>query len=178
MSADPQPEVTLRVWSDGDLPLLIRIMGEPEMTVYLGGPESLEKIRERHLRYCQLQPADKGQMFVILVGREQTAAGSVGYWSRTWRDEIVWETGWSVLPEFQGQGIASRATAAVVERARAVGTHRFIHAFPKIENAASNAVCRKAGFTMVEPGVAFEYPPGHPIRCNDWRIDLFPNADT
>ena len=48
---------------------------------------------------------------------------------------------------------------------------RFLHAFPSVANAASNAVCRKVGF--VELGECdFEYPAGHPIRCNDWRLDL------
>jgi hypothetical protein len=22
----------------------------------------------------------------------------------------------------------------------------------------------------------FEYPPGNPMRCNDWRLDLFTSA--
>jgi hypothetical protein len=32
-------------------------------------------------------------------------------------------------------------------------------------------VCRKAGFELVGE-CDFEYPKGHPIRCNDWRYDL------
>jgi RimJ/RimL family protein N-acetyltransferase len=40
-----------------------------------------------------------------------------------------------------------------------------------VDNAASNALCRKLGFVLVgETDV--EYPPGHMMRCNDWRIDL------
>lgn len=165
-------EVDIRVWSDEDLPLLMRLMGDPAMTVHFGGPETPEKIRERHARYCQINPADNGQMFVIVVGRDRVPAGSVGYWEREWRGERVWETGWSVLPEFQGQGIATLATIAAVQRARETGRHRFIHAYPKVDNAPSNAVCRKAGFTLLGE-VEFEYPPGRQIHCNDWRIDLF-----
>jgi RimJ/RimL family protein N-acetyltransferase len=77
-----------------------------------------------------------------------------------------------VLPEFQGQGVATQGAAAVLERARADGTHRFIHAFPSVGNGASNAVCRKLGFALQEE-VDFEFPPGHFMRCNDWRLDLF-----
>ncbi|HUF58431.1 MAG TPA: GNAT family N-acetyltransferase [Actinomycetota bacterium] len=40
-----------------------------------------------------------------------------------WSDEQVWEIGWAVLPSFQGRGIASSATAQVVDLARA-GHHR------------------------------------------------------
>jgi len=39
--------------SDGDLPLLERLMGNPTMTEHLSGPETPEKIRERHERDCR-----------------------------------------------------------------------------------------------------------------------------
>ena len=51
------------------------------------------------------------------------------------------------------------------------GKHRFVHAFPSVDNAPSNAICRKAGFTLLGER-DFEYPPGHPLRSNDWRFDL------
>jgi hypothetical protein len=44
-----------------------------------------------------------------------------------------------------------------------------------VDNAASNAICRKLGFTLVE-ACEFEYPPGHFMRCNDWRLELVPIA--
>lgn len=166
------PAVALRPWSDGDLPLLERLMGDPAMTVHLGGPETPEKIRARHIRYSQTGQNGEDRMFVIVVGPETTPAGSIGYWERDWRDQTIWETGWSVLPEFQGQGVATRATLAVIEKARAAGRHRFIHAFPSVHNAPSNAICRKTGFTLLG-GVEFEYPPGRLILCSDWRLDLF-----
>jgi RimJ/RimL family protein N-acetyltransferase len=110
-------------------------------------------------------------MFVIVVGAQRVAAGSVGYWTREWRGHHVWETGWSVLPELQGRGVAIRATVAVLRRARAAGTHRFVHAFPSVDNAASNSICRKAGFVL-QGAVDLEYPKGSLMRCNDWRLDL------
>ena len=172
MSDKEQIGITIRPWSAADLPLLERLMGDPAMTEHLGGPESPEKIRERHERYCRLGAADNGPMFVILVGHERAVAGSIGYWERVWQGQPVWETGWSVLPEFQGQGIATRAITAIVDRARAAQKHRYLHAFPSVDNGPSNTVCRKAGFTL-QAAVDFEYPPGHRMRCNDWRLDLF-----
>ena len=171
MSGKQQTDVDIRPWSDGDHQLLERLMGDPAMTEHLGGPETPEKIRERHQRYL-LGDMGKGCMVVIVVGPERAAAGSVGYWEREWQGRQVWETGWSVLPEFQGQGIATKATSMVVERARAAGKHRFMHAFPSVDNRPSNAICRKVGFTFQEE-VEFEYPRGHFMRCNDWRLDLF-----
>jgi RimJ/RimL family protein N-acetyltransferase len=95
----------------------------------------------------------------------------IGFWTTPWRGGTVWETGWGVLPAFQGRGLAARAARAVTERARAAGEHRYLHAYPKTEHAASNGVCRRAGFTLLGP-VEFEYPKGHPSTSNDWRIDL------
>jgi RimJ/RimL family protein N-acetyltransferase len=166
--------VNLRLWSDGDYPLLERLMGDPAMTVYLGGPEPLEQVRKRHERYCQISGSGKGRMFVIVVEPGELAAGSVGYWETEWQGQPIWETGWSVLPEFQDKGIATKATIAAVEQARAEGKHRFIHAFPSVDNGASNAICRKVGFTL-QAEVEFEYwrEPGKFMRCNDWRQDLF-----
>lgn len=151
--------------------LLEKLLGDPEMTKYLGGPESPEKLAERQARYERLPAFGKGQMFKIVDEETGEAVGSVGYWEKDWRGEQVYETGWSVLTEFQGRGIAGQATAQAIEKARSEGKHRFLHAFPSVDNAPSNAICRKLGFTLLE-ALDFEYPPGNPIRCNDWRLDL------
>jgi RimJ/RimL family protein N-acetyltransferase len=165
------PTVEIRPWSESDLGLLRRLMGDPAMTAHLGGPETSKAIAKRHRRYVGPNEPGTGQMFAVLVGPERVPAGSVGYWERDWRDDTVWETGWSVLPEFQGLGIAGKGTAAVIERARVQGTHRQMHAFPAVDNPASNAICRKLGFAFLGE-IDFEYPPGRPLRCNDWRLDL------
>jgi RimJ/RimL family protein N-acetyltransferase len=81
------------------------------------------------------------------------------------------ETGWSVLPEYQRQGIATTAAVLLVEQLRAAGIQRSLHAFPSIDHHSSNGVCRKAGFTL-RGEYDFEYPPGNPLRTNDWAIDL------
>jgi RimJ/RimL family protein N-acetyltransferase len=172
MNSEQPTDIDIRPWSDGDLQLLERLMGDPAMTEHLGGPETPEKIRERHERYCRSNDIDKGRMFVIVAGPGMIGAGSIGYWERDWQGQRVLETGWSVLPEFQGRGIATKAIAAVVERARAEREHRFIHAFPSVDNGPSNAICRTTGFTL-QGEIDFEYPPGHFMRCNDWRLDLY-----
>jgi RimJ/RimL family protein N-acetyltransferase len=49
--------------------------------------------------------------------------------------------------------------------------HASIHAYPNVDNAPSNAICRKAGFTLLGPA-EFEYPKGHWMTCNDWALEL------
>jgi len=150
--------------------LLERTVGDPEMTRYLGGPEPPAKIHERHARYLGMDDPDGGRMLVILAGDQP--AGTHGYWKRDEDGKAVWETGWFVLPEFQGQGVATRATQLMADMAWADAPDRPIHAYPSIENAASNAVCSKAGFRLIG-SFDFEYPPGqgHMLRCNDWVLD-------
>ncbi len=81
--------------------------------------------------------------------------------------------GWSVLPAFQGRGIATKATKLALDAARAAEGPRFVHASPDVDNAPSNAICRKVGFELLGAYDA-EYPPGTPRRLNDWRFDLRP----
>ena len=162
--------IELHPWSDGDLPLLEKLLGDPAMMEHLGGPETKEQIRQRHQRYLQLHETDR--MFKIVIASTSESVGSIGYWEKKWRDQLVYETGWSILPSFQGRGIATNAGELVIAHARMENRYRFLHAFPSIENPASNAICRKLGFTFLE-ACDFEYPPGHTLRCNDWRYDLF-----
>jgi RimJ/RimL family protein N-acetyltransferase len=160
-------EVRLEPWGPDDLALVEQLMGDPAMTEFLGGPESPEKLADRQRRY-----AEPGSgMFKIVDAGTGEGIGSVGFWEREWRGQTVYETGWMVIPAFQGRGIAAEATRQAIDLARSNGGHRYMHAFPKVENAASNAICRKLGFDLLGEE-NFEYPPGNPIRCNDWRLDL------
>jgi RimJ/RimL family protein N-acetyltransferase len=161
--------VTLKPWGSGDLGLLERLMGDPRMTEHLGGPETPEKLRERQGRYERLEGGD--HMFKIVDVGSGAGVGSVGFWTKEWRDEQVYEVGWMVVPEFQGRGIAMAATAQAIELAKSDDGHRFMHAFPNVDNAPSNAICRRLGFERLE-ACEFEFPKGHFMTCNDWRLDL------
>ena len=164
-------EISLQPWSEDDLPLLEQLLGDPQMTKHLGGPESLEQIQRRQQRYVRLWESDTDRMFKVVWGPNAKAVGSIGYWRKVWREQPVYEMGWLVLPAYQGRGIATQAAAAVIEHARQKPKYRFMHAFPSVENGASNAICRKLGFTLVEE-CQVEYPVGRPMTVNDWRLDL------
>jgi RimJ/RimL family protein N-acetyltransferase len=168
-------QIALAPYSEDDLPLLKRA-NTPEMTEHLGGPESDEKIRERHQRYLETSKADQGQMLKILWGEKSEPVGMIGYWEKHWQGDLVWETGWQVFPEYQGQGIAKAATSALIDKILPDHTHQFLHAFPSVDNAPSNAICRSLGFALMGE-YDFEYPPGHRMRCNDWRFDLYAAKD-
>ncbi|MCO6010491.1 GNAT family N-acetyltransferase [Actinoallomurus purpureus] len=172
MAPRTTPEVRIEPWGESDLDLL-RCLNAPEMTEHLGGPETEEKVLVRHRRYLEPGEEGSGAMFRVVVLPEREAVGNIGYWEREWRGETVYETGWGIVPEFGGRGLATAAGRLVVERARAEGRHRFLHAYPSVDHPASNAICRKLGFTLLG-ACDFEYPPGRPMRCNDWRLELRP----
>lgn len=183
----------LEPWGAGGLELLRR-NNVPEMMVFLGGPESEEKLQDRHHRYLAGWTDGTSRMFRIVLPDAPDGVGAIGYWPIQWNGEEVYESGWSVEPGHQGKGIATAALrlvladAAALPRephlprepdapgvARSEGGHPqahmafrpAVHAFPKIVNIPSNVICRKAGFTLAGE-CEFEYPPGNPIRSHDW----------
>jgi len=141
-------DVALRPWAAADSWLLQRLLGDPEMTRYLGGPESQEAIRTRHERFLVADPERHG-LFAVTAGPAAEAIGWVGYWESEWQGEPVWECGWNVLPEAQGRGVATAAAALMVDDARRRGRHRHLHAIQAAGNAASDALCRRLGFALL-----------------------------
>ncbi|MGZ9932609.1 GNAT family N-acetyltransferase [Streptomyces sp. NC-S4] len=183
-----ETRVRLEPWSAGDFWLLER-KNEPAMTRFLGGPEPAAKLADRQRRYEALSAREPaaGRMFRVvrtpagttpadgdghdggdIDGGRAESVGSVGFWEREWRGEPVYEAGWGILPEFQGHGLAVAALTELLAYVRAHGTRDSVHAFPGTDHPASNAVCRRAGFTCLGE-VDFEYPPGVPHPSRDWR---------
>jgi RimJ/RimL family protein N-acetyltransferase len=166
-------------WSDGDFPLLVRL-NAPEMTVHLGGPETDEALRKRHERYAAAARSDIVQetdrtfpayVNKVILEPDGIAVGNVSVWDREWKGEQVYEMGWGIVPEHQGRGVASAAVTQALELVRATRRRPAVHAFPSVDNAASNRVCRKSGFLLLGE-VDFEYPKGHRMRCADWRFSF------
>jgi RimJ/RimL family protein N-acetyltransferase len=161
--------LTLRPWSDDDLPML-RIANSAAMTAHLNGPESGQQVDERHARYLGLTDPAEARMLVI-DDADGRALGAIGYWSVEWRGEPAFETGWFVIPEAQGRGAASAALTLLIEVARVHrGDRRHLVAFPGVDNAASNGVCRRNGFSHV--GSFEEQFRGADLAVNEWALDL------
>lgn len=159
----------LRPWSADDLTLL-QAANSPEMTARLNGPETPQQIQDRHARYLRLTESGEASMFVI-EDEEHRSLGSIGCWSVEWRAQPALETGWFVLPAAQGRGVASRALSLLIEVAvRHSERRRFLVAFPADDNAASNGVCRRNGFTLV--GTVTEAFRGADLTVNEWALDL------
>lgn len=160
--------ISLRLWSDVDLPLL-RQANTPEMTEHLNGPETEQQLIARHERYLRHVASGESRLFVIADGEHPV--GSIGYWKTAWHDQPALETGWFVLPEAQGKGVASAALAAMIPDAREHrDERRMLTAFPSVDNLASNGVCRRNGFTLV--GTLTEVFREKELTMNEWALDL------
>jgi RimJ/RimL family protein N-acetyltransferase len=166
--------VALRRYAEGDLWLLQRTLGDPAQMIHLNGPESDERLQRRHTTFVAMSASpDAGCQFMILVGGTGTPAGNVGFWESEWRGEKAWEMGWFVLPEFQGRGVATAATRLVIDSLVPLPGPRSVVAFPSVDNHASNAICRRLGFTLKED-VSSEYPAGsgRTLHVNVWMLSL------
>jgi RimJ/RimL family protein N-acetyltransferase len=164
-------DVTLRPWSDGDLDLLFR-GNAADMTEHLGGPESDDAVNKRHKNYLRFWREGSARMFTILVDGEPV--GGIGWWYSQWRDNDVQETGWFVVPEAQGRGIAQSAVGLIIHDARKNGTKRLLTAYPSVTNGASNALCERSGFRLLDEET-FEFR-GTTLTSNVWVLDLRPEG--
>jgi RimJ/RimL family protein N-acetyltransferase len=167
-------DVQLKPWPEAALGLL-RLINTPQIRQYVGGPESEEDLLARHRRYLAMPETGSGCMYAVLLGDEMV--GSIAYFRREWQGEQIYETGWNVLPPYQGRGIAGAAGAVLIgivsELAGQGQGPRSLHAFPSVRNAPSNALCRRLGFALLG-ACDFEYPRGSGtmMRSNDWSLGL------
>jgi RimJ/RimL family protein N-acetyltransferase len=165
--------VELREISRDDLPLWERLNGDPVMMAELGGPQP--KARIAHILDYQISFVASGRGWAYkVIADDGQPAGSINLWESEHAGEPISEIGWMILPEYQGQGLATRAVTAVFNLARATGRWQVIHAFTGVTNAPSNSLCRRLGFAHLDVcDVSFG---DRLLHCNHWRIDLLPGT--
>lgn len=155
-------------YAEDDLPLTVALECDPAMMAELGGPVPLAdmpRVHQRRLEYI----ANGNWCFKIVPHPGLGAAGTIGVWDSSWQGTPIYEIGWMVLPGFQGRGLATEAARLIVERARAQQMFLPLHAFPGLNNAPSNAICRRLGFENLGPcQVEFR---DRSLPCNHWRLD-------
>jgi RimJ/RimL family protein N-acetyltransferase len=144
-------------------------MNTPEQKVHLGGPETEDKLRERHVRYLTYHRPAEVEMLRIEAHGE--IVGSIGYWEVDRHGQPAYETGWEILVANHGRGLGTAAARMLIDRLRRVARHRHLFAFPLPENAGSNGICRKLGFELTGVESA-EYPKGVWAHHNVWRLAL------
>jgi RimJ/RimL family protein N-acetyltransferase len=155
----------LRRYRDDDLELTEALECDPGVMGDLGGPADPADLVEAHAR----RVAD--EWYLTIVPRPGgPPAGTIGIWDSELHGSPIHEVGWMVLPAAQGRGVASRALGLLIERAREEPRFEWIHAFPAVSNAPSNALCRKFGFELVgHDDFVFR---GRRLHCHHWQLDV------
>src|SRR5262245_15900868 len=133
----------------------------------LGGAWTEDEAKATHARRLRTCRETGSWWFKIVRRSDGAAVGSLVLWDSEWKDRPVSEAGWMVLPREQGKGYASAGVRLLLERAAAAGDRwGDIHASPGATNGASNAICRKAGFELIDEGDV-DYG-GRTLRVNVW----------
>jgi RimJ/RimL family protein N-acetyltransferase len=157
--------VELLPYTDADLPLSEALETDPEVMRDLGGPIPRERILAIHPKRVE-----DPWWLKIVPEAGGPAAGTIGIWEKELDGARIHETGWMVLPGYQGRGVASAALGLLLSKARDEPAFERLHAFPVVTNAPSNALCRKFGFSLAGER-DFDFA-GRTLRCNVWTLDL------
>jgi len=162
--------VDLVPYGAGDLWLTEALEMDPDVMRELGGPRPKEELAGVHEMRIAAKIDGEDWWFKVVPGPGDEPAGTIGIWPADHEGTEVYETGWMLLPAFQGRGIASEALGLLLDRARADGRFDAIHAFPGVSNGPSNGLCRKFGFELVEE-LQVEFRD-RPLRVNHWVLAL------
>lgn len=101
-------------YRDENFALTQALETDPEVMRHLGGPTDPQRLPETHQRRLE-----DPWWFTIVAEPSGPAVGSIGIWDHELDGEMISETGWMVLPAFQGRGIATAALALLLARAGA-----------------------------------------------------------
>lgn len=153
----------LLAYTDGDLALTEALETDPLVMSELGGPIDRSCIPEIHRRRL-----GDPWWFKIALVPQGPAVGTIGIWEKVLNETTIHETGWLVLPAFQGRGGATAALGLLIDRVRAEPRFESMHAFPAVTNVPSNALCRRFHFELVGQR-DFAYA-GTDLRCNHWAL--------
>ena len=163
--------VRLRDVAADDVDVYVRMRCDPVMMAELGGPLPREGMAAKVACDVQQAAADTAWIRMIIPGGSApgVVAGSVVLWSHEDSGTAMSEIGWRNWRNSRDAGSPRRRCACCLSSRASRSAGGLVHAFPAITNAASNAVCRSAGFSFAgEQNTSFA---GRLFRTNHWVIN-------
>jgi ribosomal-protein-alanine N-acetyltransferase len=149
------PRLGFRHWSTADLPLALALWGDPEVTRFIGGPFSNEKIQERLDAEIELSSKHNIQYWPIFLLDEGDHAGCAGL--RPYRlEDRIFELGVHLRRPYWGRGLAEEAARAVIKFAFETAGAKALFAGHHPANSASQRLILKLGFRRTHEEF---YPP-------------------
>lgn len=161
--------LTLRPWVEGDREPFARIVADPQVTDWLGGPGRMQDPAYFDAMMAFWRERGHGQL--ALVRREGAAViGRVGLRRQPpeWRHPMVGEVevGWMLARDAWGFGYATEAAAAMLAWGFKAMDLPEVYSWTATANLRSQAVMRRLGMTR-RPDRDFEHPDlaeGDPLR--------------
>ena len=134
-----------REWTPDDLPLANALWGNVEVTRFIGGPYSSEKIQERLSKEIATQREDRIQYWPIFDLSSDGHVGCCGLRPYT-RAQRTLEIGFHLLPIFWGQGLAKEAAQTTIGYAFEVLKVESLFAGHNPKNEISRQLLQRLGF--------------------------------
>jgi RimJ/RimL family protein N-acetyltransferase len=146
------PRLTFRRMHPGDLDDMARLLGDPVVMAHYPRPKTRDEAAA-WIRWNEDNYARDGFGLWIVHDREGRFVGDCGLtWQRVEGVEEL-EVGYHVVPERQGEGLATEAAQAARQLAHARGIRRLI-AIIRPDNVASQRVAEKAGLAFERRAVS------------------------
>lgn len=139
----------IRSTKEEDGPFCLSIWLDDEMGKYLGDPPR-EKADESVLNFAQGIEEQEGWVpFVVFLKETGEPIGTCSIVPSD--DQLLWDLGYCVHKDYWHQGYATEIIKALIDFGGSKGIKSFTAKVAK-ENAGSNAVLRKLGFSVAEEG--------------------------
>jgi ribosomal-protein-alanine N-acetyltransferase len=149
------PRLGFRQWSPADLPLAQALWGDPEVTRFIGGPLSPQKIQDRLNAEIDLLSRHNVQYWPIFLLESHEHAGCAGL--RPYRPaDRIFELGVHLRPPYWGRGLAEEASRTVIKFAFENAGAKALFAGHHPANSASQHLISKLGFHRTHEEF---YPP-------------------
>ncbi len=151
-----------------DLDDMARLLGDPQVMAFYPAPKSRTEAR-KWIEWNLENYASFGHGLWIIETLDGRFVGDCGLtWQRVNGTRRV-EVGYHVLPEYQGQGLATEAATACREFARTNLAVTELIALVAVDNRASQRVAEKLGMRWIEDD--YDNPA---LRRAVWGMSLTP----
>jgi RimJ/RimL family protein N-acetyltransferase len=164
--------VTLRAWHAADVPAIVAMCRDPEVIRFTSVPVPYDADDAR--LWLDLHPArlaaGDGAAFAITEGDDDRPVGSIGV--RVLHDQGSAETGYHVVEEARGRGLATAALRLIAGWTFAVLPVARLQLTTHLDNPASQRVAEKAGFQR--EGVLRAWAEQHGARVDLVMWSLLP----
>jgi RimJ/RimL family protein N-acetyltransferase len=164
------PRLLLTRPAELDLPDLVRLFTDPEVSATLGGVRSHDEIRAMFDRYVAHWAKNGFGLWILrdpdtgaFIGR-----GGLRIYPTDGRDEV--EVGYALMAPYWGQGLATELARESVRIAFEVLRLPDLISFTLPTNRASQRVMQKAGFVYERDGVFADMPHVfYRLTAERWR---------